>query len=123
MASFKLVLSKHVKKNRKQAVNLQITINRRPIPRATGYEVFAKDWDAGKERVKASNPNFTEINAALREKVRKAEMEFAVLDASGVMPEAKLIANKTFATHDFFAFADAYNDSLTGHTQYRTQKG
>lgn len=123
MASFKLVLSSYVKASGKQSINLQIIINRRTIPRATGFNVLAKDWDRAKERVRPSNKNFTEINDALKVILEGAEREFANTMKKGQMPEARLVADKTFATHDFYKFADAYNDTLTGPTQYRTQKG
>jgi integrase/recombinase XerD len=122
MATFKLQLDRYVKRNGKQTIQLRITVNRRPIPRSTGFEVLKKDWDKAKERVKASHPNFVTINDALTSILTEAEKEFALTAAGGFSADAKQIADKTFSTHDFYQHAQEYIDSLTGETELRTQK-
>lgn len=111
MATFKLVLSSYVKQNGLQSIDLRITINRKPKPTPTGFYVQAKQWDAKRERVKPSHPNFTEINDALESKVEDAVKAYAQMN-NKKKPTSKDVAKAMNATHDFYEFADSVIQEL-----------
>ena len=121
MATFALILDKYVKKNGKQSVQLRVTIDRKALPKSTGFEVFAKDWDIKKERVKSSNKNYTALNDSLGRLLEDAERQYASKFATGKNPSTKEIIAATFATHNFYEFVQAKIDVMSGATQVRTK--
>lgn len=106
MATFKLILSPYEKSNKTHSIDLRVTINRKSKPIPTKFYVKVKEWDAAKERVKAANPNFTQINDALQRKVEDAEKKYAVL-AKKSAPTLQQLVDAIRTPTDFYLVAKA----------------
>lgn len=88
--SFYLVFNHKGRKNKSGKNSVALCLYRSGCPRvyiSTGVKIFANEWDARRQQIKASAPNSSELNRYLLDMIHRAKSyELTRLNASGACP-------------------------------------
>ena len=120
MATVAIELRKTKRKDGKQPLVLRITAFGRVARRNTGLHILAEQWNAAQQRVNSKHHEAMRLNDALNALRREAEGLNADAIAERRPAAASDIAQKVFATHDFFELAAQRGKDFKKDDQYGT---
>lgn len=120
MASIKLILRKRPNKDGSHPIALQITKDRKRTVLYIGHTVQKDKWDAVKQRVKKSHPNFTRFNNLLAKKVAEANAKLVELETNGKDNSVRVIGKAVKGSKEgtFLKQGQIYIDNLTKECKF-----
>lgn len=121
MASIKIILRVNKpNKESKLPLCIQIIKDRKKSVIHLGQYIHPDDWDASKQRVKASHPNQKELNKFILKKITEANGRFLELETQkpNLTPQAIRNSIKTKSRSSFFGQAELYIETLKRSGRY-----
>lgn len=121
MASIKIILRVNKpNKESKLPLCIQIIKDRKKSVIHLGQYIHPDEWDATKQRVKASHPNQKELNKFILKKITEANGRFLELEAQkpNLTPQAIRSSLKTKSKSSFFGQAELYLETLKRSGKY-----